>query len=164
MKRPMIFSLLVVICASVGVSPSHAQSDALAGAWHTKTGDIEQTAVFVDGLVSHSTFDVKNKKFIATRGGTYTHNNGQLAITAARATDKAAAKLPLATWPCTTTTSTANVGNTLSTERSGTNAEWRRRASNDKPRAGVAYMTGRGADAKIASDHAPGDRRTYKIL
>lgn len=164
MKRPLISSILAVICTSVMASPSHAQSDALAGAWHTKTGDIEQTAVFVDGLVSHSTFDVKNKKFIATRGGTYTHNNGQLAITWEWDTEKAAAKTPLDTWLGTTTTFKANVGNTLSTDLSGTNAEWRRLDSNDNPLAGVWYMTGRGADAKIASDHAPGDRRTYKIL
>lgn len=164
MKRPFILFILTAVCAGSISLAAHAQSDAIAGAWHTQTGDVEQTAVFIDGLVSHSTYDIKNKKFIATRGGTYTFADGKLAITWEWDTEKAAAETPIGTWLGQTSTFGATVGNTLATNLSGTRSEWRRLDNNNNPLAGVWYMTGRGADAKIASDHAPGDRRTYKIL
>src|SRR5690606_6457988 len=109
MKRHAILSLLIVSAANMAV---HArQSDELAGAWHTQQGDIEQTVVFVDGYLSHSVFDVKNKKFISTRGGTYTAENGKLTVIWQYDTEKAADDQPNETWVGTSSTfdiSTAN--------------------------------------------------------
>ncbi len=164
MKRHIfLFFLSVVLTGSISLS-AYAQVDPIAGAWHSQTGDIEQTAVFIDGLVSHSTYDVANKRFISTRGGTYSFANGQLAITWEWDTEKAAAEAPIDTWLGQTSTFKATVGNTLSTDLSGTLTDWTRLDNNNNPLAGVWYMTGRGADAKIDPNHAPGDRRTYKIL
>lgn len=164
MKQNFFSFLLTAIFVGTVSLSAQAQTNAIAGAWHTQSGDVEQTVVFIDGLVSHSTFDQTNKQFIATRGGTYSFSNGQLAITWEWDTEKAAAETPINTWLGQTETFDTNVSNALRTNLSGTTTEWTRIDNNDNPLAGVWYMTGRGADAKIDPNHSPGDRRTYKIL
>src|SRR5690606_30081311 len=111
--KHIILSLLAT-CATSMVVNAH-QADALSGAWQTQQGDIIQTAVFVDGYVSHSTFDVKNKKFISTRGGTYTTDGKTLTVTWQYDTDKATSNAPADTWVGKSTTFDVTPGSTLST-------------------------------------------------
>src|SRR3546814_18746858 len=90
--------ITLIVAGATGLM-SHAQpSDALSGAWRTQQGDIQQTAVFVDGYLSHSVFDVTNKKFISTRGGTYKADNGKLTVTWHYDTEQAANEQYDATW------------------------------------------------------------------
>jgi len=139
------------------------QADALSGAWHTQQGEIEQTAVFVDGYVSHSTFDIKNKKFIATRGGTYTTEGDKLIITWQYDTENVANKTPIATWLGQPSTFEYKVSGTLTTNLSGTRAAWRRIDSNEGPMAGVWRITGRKQGEDMGQMPLR-DRRTLKIL
>lgn len=165
MKRNILILFLSTIFLSTTSLSAPAQTGAIAGAWHTSNGNVEQSLVFVDGLVSHSTYDITNKQFMATRGGTYSFNNDKLTITWEWDTEKAAAETPIDTWLGQTATFNATLsGSVLSTDLSGTQVEWSRIDNNDSPLAGVWYMTGRGAEAQIDPNHAPGDRRTYKIL
>ncbi|WP_353130515.1 hypothetical protein [Parapedobacter pyrenivorans] len=156
-----VLSLLLICLA--GLSTQAYQSDVLAGAWHTQQGDIEQTAVFVDGYLSHSTYDVKNKKFIATRGGTYTAENGKLVVTWQYDTEKAASNTPIETWVGQSSTFDYKTGETLATNLSGTDTKWHRIDANEGPMAGVWRITGRKQDDGI-SNMPLRDRRTLKIL
>ena len=156
-----ILSLLVICAASLSAPAS--QADALAGAWHTQQGDIEQTAVFVDGYLSHSTYDVKNKKFIATRGGTYSASNGKLIVTWQYDTEKAASNTPNETWVGQSTTFEYQVGEMLATDLSGSKITWQRTDANEGPMAGVWRITGRKQGDDI-SKMPLRDRRTLKIL
>lgn len=156
------FFSLLIICTMLPVQAQ--QSDALAGAWHTREGDVEQTAVFVDGYLSHTTYDLKNKKFIATRGGTYTTDDNNLTVTWQYDTQKAAAEAPVDTWlgqSATFTVETADNG--LTTDLSGMHATWKRVDANEGPIAGVWRITGRKQDDKMGQMPLR-DRRTLKIL
>lgn len=156
-----ILSLLAICVA--GLTTQAYQPNALAGAWHTQQGDIEQTAVFVDGYLSHSTYDVKNKKFIATRGGMYTAENGKITVTWQFDSEKAANRTPIDTWVGKTSTFDYQAGEKLTTNLSGTDTEWQRIDANDGPMAGVWRITGRKQGDDI-SKMPLRDRRTLKIL
>ncbi|MEC3879875.1 hypothetical protein [Parapedobacter sp. 10938] len=157
-----ILITLLVACATFLVGTAQ-QSEALPGAWHTQQGSIQQTAVFVDGYLSHSVFDVKNKKFISTRGGTYTTENGKLAVTWQYDTEKAADEPSNDTWVGTTSTFDISVGRKLITNLPGSSTSWQRVDSNDGAMAGVWRISGRKQGDNI-SKMALGDRRTLKIL
>ncbi|MGK6352909.1 hypothetical protein [Parapedobacter sp. DT-150] len=161
MKKYTILLALASYATSVSVQ-AH-QADALSGAWHTQQGDVEQTVVLVDGYLSHSTFDVKNKKFIATRGGTYSAVDGKLTVTWQYDTEKAANETPLDTWLGQSSTFAYEVGNTLTTDLSGSTAAWQRVDSNEGPMAGVWRITGRKQDDNMG-EMPLRDRRTLKIL
>src|SRR5690606_22473065 len=97
----------------------------------------KQVLVFVDGYVSHTTFDVQNKRFYATRGGTYTANGNALTVTWQYDTEKAAADVPADEWVGQPSTFTAKAGNTLTINLSGSDVEFRRLDRNNAPLAGV---------------------------
>jgi len=158
-----IFMFVVLSAAVLGQHTVWAQTDQLAGAWHNKRGDIEQVVVFVDGYFSHSTFDVANKVFLATRGGTYTTRGGKLAVTWQYDTEKAAANVPAESWVGKPDTYDINVGNTLHVSFSGGDVEFRRLDSNESPLAGVWRITGRKQDEGMSTMPLR-DRRTLKIL
>lgn len=164
MKRFIAFFLIISFNSSIYAASSIAQTDALPGAWHTTHHDIEQVVVFTDGYLSHSTYDLKNKKFISTRGGTYVVSGDKLIITWEYDTQKAANETPLDEWLGQASSFDYNTtGSTLSTNLSGTTAAWHRLDSNEGPMAGVWYMSGRKQGDNISSRTLQ-DRRTYKIL
>ncbi|HWK56134.1 MAG TPA: hypothetical protein VNQ80_02275 [Parapedobacter sp.] len=160
--KHIIISLL--IAGSTGLISKAQQSDALAGAWRFQQGDIQQTAVFVDGYLSHSVFDLKNKKFISTRGGTYTAENGKLTVTWQYDTEKAADDRSNDTWVGTNSSFDINVANgALTANLSGSNASWKRIDANEGAMAGVWRITGRKQGDDIGQITLQ-DRRTLKIL
>ncbi len=160
--RKSAFLSLLTACVACLISKAQ-QPDALAGAWHSQQGDIQQTAVFIDGYLSHSVFDVKNKKFISSRGGTYTARNGKLTVTWQYDTERAADNQPNDTWVGTSSTFTIGTGTELTTDLSGSNASWQRIDANEGPMAGVWRITGRKQGDEI-SQMPLRDRRTLKIL
>ena len=160
----MKHSLLTLLIVSVTCLIGQAQpADALAGAWRTQQGDIQQTAVFVDGYLSHSVFDVTNKTFVSTRGGTYTAQNGKLTVTWQYDTEKAADDQPNDTWVGTSSMFDISVGNQLTTDLSGSSVSWQRVDANEGPMAGVWRITGRKQGDDIGQMPLR-DRRTLKIL
>lgn len=157
------FAATIVLACFLSLNSQAQQNDVLAGAWRTQQGDIEQTAIFVDGYLSHSTFDIKNKKFIATRGGTYNLSNSKLTVTWQYDTEKAASNTPIETWVGQSTAFDVAVGQTLTTNLSGTSAPWQRIDSNEGPMAGVWRIVGR-KEGENMNPIPLRDRRTLKIL
>ncbi len=162
MKKPALLSLLA-ICILMSLSTQARQIDPLNGAWHTQQGDVQQTAVFVDGYLSHSIFDIKNKKFISTRGGTYTTDGQTITVTWQYDTEKAANDTPNDEWVGTSATFTGHVDGELHSNLSGEQASWLRTDDNNAPLAGVWRITGRQQQDGVGQMPLR-DRRTLKIL
>lgn len=141
----------------------HGQTDPLAGAWHNQEGDREQVVVFVDGYFSHSIFDVQNKTFISTRGGTYTADGNTATVTWQYDTEKAAGNTPAEEWVGQAGKFSYTAGNALTINLSDGNKEFRRLDNNDGPLAGVWRITGR-QQADEMGNMPLRDRRTLKIL
>lgn len=161
MKKHTFLSLLA-LCA-VGITTQANQTNPLNGAWHTKKNDIEQVVVFVDGYLSHSTFDSKNKKFIATRGGTYTTDGKTFTVTWQYDTEKAANNTPIEQWVGQSSTFESHITDVLHSNLSGEHASWHRIDQNDAPLAGVWRITGRQQGDDMGQMPLR-DRRTLKIL
>lgn len=140
-----------------------AQTDPLAGAWHNQEGDREQVVVFVDGYFSHSTFDVKNKTFISTRGGTYGTDGNTVTVTWQYDTEKAAGGTPAEEWVGQSSRFGYTAGNALTINLSDGDKEFRRLDNNNGSLAGVWRITGR-QQADDMGTMPLRDRRTLKIL
>ncbi len=153
----------MVLACLVSLYGRSQTNKALEGAWRTQQGDIEQTAVFVDGYLSHSTFDRKNKKFMATRGGSYTLAGNKLTVVWQYDTDKAANNEPNETWVGQSATFDIATGQSLKTNLSGTPATWQRIDGNEGPMAGVWRINGR-KEGDGVNPLPLRDRRTLKIL
>lgn len=159
--RITLFFVMLVTGMSIG--RSQPSENILAGAWHHQAGDKQQTAVFVDGFLSHSIFDVKNKQFISTRGGTYTTNGDQLTVTWQYDTEKATSGVDAEGWIGQSTAFNYTADNMLTTNLSGTQATWKRIDSNEGAMAGVWRITGRKQGGDMGQMPLR-DRRTLKIM
>src|SRR5690606_18419038 len=115
------------------------------------------------GYFSHSTFDVKNKNFISTRGGTYSTDGNNLTVTWQYDTEKAANGSPAEQWVGQASTFNYTAGNTLTIDLSNGNAEFQRLDNNEGPLAGVWRITGR-QQADEMGNMPLRDRRTLKIM
>ena len=77
--------LLLVVLATLFLNSSFQDSDKLnsdflAGAWQLKNGTEEQTLLFVDGYFTQTVYDKTGRKFIHTRGGSYTVDKNKLTV------------------------------------------------------------------------------------
>ncbi|WP_257656408.1 hypothetical protein [Parapedobacter lycopersici] len=153
----------VTLVTGIFVGRAQPSENILAGAWHHQEGDKKQTAVFVDGYLSHCTFDVKNKQFISTRGGTYTTDGDQLTVTWQYDTEKAASGVDAGAWVNQSTTFNYAADNTLTTNLSGAQATWQRIDSDEGAMAGVWRITGRKQGEDMGQMPLR-DRRTLKIM
>lgn len=162
-QMKQLITFFALVAGALVPYSTQAQMDPLAGAWHSRQGDREQVVVFVDGYFSHSTFDVKNKQFFATRGGTYTANDGTLTVTWQYDTEKAAANVPADEWVGQPGTFRFKAANTLTINLSGSDVDFQRLDRNDAPLAGVWRITGRQQDNGM-NEMPLRDRRTLKIL
>jgi hypothetical protein len=73
-----LLSAGIAIVLSIFISSFSRQQSSVAGAWSWQADGIDQVLIFKDGYFSFSRFDVANKKFIRTFGGTYSEGGGQL--------------------------------------------------------------------------------------
>lgn len=150
--RSIIFTFLFIFSAT----SINAQTSTIEGAWHVKEGDTEHTAVFADGYLSYSIFDVKNKKFINTSGGPYSLQGDKLKVNIEfNAQDKSIVGGGRVY--------TASLENSLKTNISGKELSWTKIDDNGTPLSGVWRITGRQVDDKI-NEMPLRDRRTLKIL
>ncbi|WP_395801884.1 hypothetical protein [Daejeonella sp.] len=76
LKKTKLIVLGLVICLTSFTTKN--SQDHINGAWHTQEDYIDQTLLLSDGYFMHTTFDKINKKFIQSRGGTYTFSGDRL--------------------------------------------------------------------------------------
>lgn len=75
-RFPGVFPVLVVL----GFFFRPDLQSSIKGAWTANEGTITHTLVFQDGYFSYSKFDIPNKKFYKTFGGTFTESGWQLHV------------------------------------------------------------------------------------
>lgn len=170
MKR---FIMILLICSGAGYAANTAlagefagesRQAAIEGAWSYTDGDVEHTAVFVDGYFSHTTFDVKNKQFLGTRGGPYQLNGGSLTVVWQYDTDKAASEVNPEEWVGKTGAFSIHSNDgVMHADISGKQATWKQTDRNGAPLSGVWRMTGRKQGDNISTTPLR-ERRTLKIL
>lgn len=152
--------LVVFLLTFTATKGTIAQSNrtGLTGAWQIKEADKEQVLVFQDGFFFHTVYNKGEKRFLYSRGGTYTHNADAL--------------------NCTISFNSAHkeeVGKQFSTKYAinGANADfsingekqnWQRLDDSSAPLAGVWRITSRMQDGKLTPIHQTGTRQTYKLL
>jgi hypothetical protein len=78
--KKLILPFLVLILAFSTAFNFHQQQSDLSGAWHRKTGTVEEVLIFQDGYFSHTQYDQKARKFIQTTGGTYNTHGAHLHV------------------------------------------------------------------------------------
>lgn len=135
------------------------EKNEIEGAWQLKQGTTEQVLIFVDDYFTHTVFDKQNKKFIETRGGAYTYDNGQLTIYFEFDT-KDKERVGIAK-----DYKLAVSDNLLSSSATEFTGDFKRIDKADSGLAGLWRITGRkGDNGNIESIHQRGTRKTVKIL
>ncbi len=72
------FWLSASFCILLLAQKTITHQSALTGAWTATQGNISYTLVFQDGYFSFASFNIPEKTFIQTYGGTFTQSGGQL--------------------------------------------------------------------------------------
>src|SRR5688572_2441125 len=73
-------ALGLIVLSNSGFKKNNIMADPLRGAWMLQGGSEEQLLIFVDGYNSHTVYSKTGKKFVGTRGGTYTTNDAKLTV------------------------------------------------------------------------------------
>lgn len=152
--------LVVFLLTFTAITSVFAQSEkvSLTGAWQIKEADKEQLLIFQDGFFFHTTYNKGDKRFINSRGGTYTHNAGALNCTVSfNSGDKEEVGKQFST-------KYIIKGNKVKLLINGETRDWQRLDDSSAPLAGVWRITSRMQDGKLTPIHQTGSRQTYKVL
>lgn len=148
-----IFCTLIFCCSLPLV---YGQTNTLAGAWQLKKDNIHHTLVLVDKYLSYCMYDLNNKKFINTWGGTYKQQGEQLTVTIEYNAEKPEDVQKSRTFK-------VGITKDLRIDATGKFEAWERIDDNNAPLAGVWRITKRKVEDKM-NEMPLRDRRTLKIL
>lgn len=158
MKRLHVLVLAIVALASVLAFQKVPAADPVTGAWHRNTGGVEQVLLFMDGYFTHTAYDKAAKRFMHTRGGTYTLKDGRLSVSYEFDTQNPAAIGQAVSY-------TATVQNAqLETNLNGAAVCWKRLDEGQAPLAGLWTISARKQGGELQAIHQTGTRKTVKIL
>jgi hypothetical protein len=155
LKKTKLIVIGLVICLTSFTTKN--SQDPINGAWHTQEDYIGQTLLLSDGYFMHTTFDKINKKFIQSRGGTYTFSGNKLIVNMEFHTNDQ-----------------NQIGQSISydfkinrdklnSDFSGKKGDWKLLDNGKAELSGTWRMSGRMQDGKIA-DYPRRARKTLKIL
>lgn len=156
-KNTQLFILGLVIFLCSFTTKSLLNQLKVEGAWHNQQGSIEQTLLLSDGYFMHSVFDQTNKKFIQSRGGTYSVSGQNVFV-----------KIEF------NTSDQSQIGHTirysfvsnkdkLSSDFSGKKVDWKLLDNGGAELSGTWRMTGRMQESKMV-DYPRRARKTLKLL
>ncbi|RYY28587.1 MAG: membrane or secreted protein [Chitinophagaceae bacterium] len=129
----------------------------LKGAWQSTDQSGEQVLIFVDNYVTHTSYSLNGKKFLATRGGTCDAAGDKLNIGFEFSTpnkDEVGTKASY---------SYSIKNNVLTTGMGGKTTTWKRLDDGSGALAGNWQITGRVQNGTM-NEMRPGARKTIKIL
>lgn len=156
-SKCLLVVLLLTFTAITGVFAQSAKVS-LTGAWQIKEADKEQLLIFQDEFFFHTTYNKGDKRFINSRGGTYTHTANALKSTVSfNSGDNEEVGKQFST------KYTIN-GNKVKLLINGETQDWQRLDDSSAPLAGVWRITSRMQDGKLTPIHQTGSRQTYKVL
>lgn len=130
----------------------------LKGAWMYENADQETLLMFVDGYMTQTVYSKSGKKFIDTRGGSYTLNGNSIAI-----------KYEFYTRDKEQVGQSSNYdfsvnGDALMVNLNDRRLPFKRVDDGSAPLTGVWHITSRMRDGKLVPILRSGTRRTIKIL
>lgn len=161
MKRSIFLTILVVSLACLGFSLDNSQpltADNVTGAWQLSNDNEEQVLLFMDGYFTHTSYDKAGKKFIQTRGGTYSVAENQLSVQYEFDTrDKEKVGQ-------TATYQTSLQGKQLTATLNGKPQTWTKLDDGSANLAGLWKITARKQGDGLQPIHQTGTRKTVKIL
>jgi hypothetical protein len=158
MKKILVLLLVATVFVGVLAFRTSGPADPLAGAWQLKGAGAEHVLLFMDGYYTHTTYDKAAKRFLQTRGGTYTWQNNRLTVHYEFDTGDSAQVGRDVSY-------TAQVkGGRLATDATGTEEGWSRLDEGAAPLAGLWTITARQQEGKLQAIHQRGTRKTVKIL
>ncbi|MGN7204866.1 hypothetical protein ACTHQF_11395 [Pedobacter sp. SAFR-022] len=158
MKGKCILVVFLLALTVMNSAIAQTNSAAITGAWQIKEAGKEEVLIFQDGFFFHTAYNKDEKRFIYSRGGTYTHKADVLeckisfnSLNNDEVGKQFSAKYAIA-------------NNTLSLPINGEKQIWQRLDDSSAPLAGVWRITSRMQDGKLMPIHQTGSRQTYKIL
>src|SRR5690606_6674866 len=160
MKKIMIKTIVLALSAGLIMwsFKKPAQNYSLKGAWSMQKDGTEEVLLFQDGYVTHTVYNLSDKKFLYSRGGVYEYNGSRLSVKMefnSKDKDEVGKTLSYSAKPGKSQ---------LETDISGSGQKWRKIDDSSAPLAGVWRITGRMQDGKITAIHQTGPRKTLKIL
>ncbi|HUC80837.1 MAG TPA: hypothetical protein VMR70_07965 [Flavisolibacter sp.] len=161
MKQIFLLLLLVTSLAFFGFSFRGSKStsaDTLTGAWQLSNNNEEQVLIFVDGYFTHMTYDKAGKKFMQTRGGTYSLTNNQLSVQYEFDTKDKEQVGQTASYQ------TSLQGKQLTANLNGSAQSFTKLDDGSANLAGLWKITARKQGDALQQIHQTGTRKTVKIL
>jgi hypothetical protein len=157
LKKSSLLFLAIIICLTSFTTKNAQNQYPINGAWHSQNGNMEQTILLSDGYFMHSTFDRVDKKFMESRGGTYTFSGNKLIATIEFHTSDQNQIGQSISYDFTIK------GDKLSSDFSGNKNDWKLLDQGKGELSGTWRMSGRMQDGKIA-DYPRRARKTLKLL
>jgi hypothetical protein len=157
---------LLLFCVTIGLifvsyrnlKKNEVMNDQLKGSWMFLSDSEKQVLLFIDGYTANSIYSKSEKKFIETRGGTYSINANNLNITYEFDTrDKEQTGQSL-------TYDFSIKNNELTITAAGKTSVYKKTDDGSAPLAGLWSITSRMQDGKVVPIHRTGTRKTIKIL
>lgn len=161
MKTTFLFTCILLLAASVlmpSLTSAQGAPPNIIGAWRNTMGDNERTMICSEKYYVIAIYNVQDKRFVGTYGGSYRLDNNGYVVT------MEFHSLNPETVGNEYSGSLTMKNGALSISEDGGASEWKR-VDDGKPGklAGAWVITGRVRDGKI-SKMTPGARRTMKIL
>ena len=158
MKKIVLFLFAVAIFCLMAFIKRYTDQKEIAGAWQLKTAGEEQVVLLMDGYFTHTSFDKQNKKFLQTRGGTYSTAGDKLTIHYefdTRSADQIGGEA---------TYSILQKGKTLVSDINGRSETWQQVDEGNSGLSGLWHITARQQQGELQPIHQTGTRKTIKIL
>lgn len=151
-------AIVLIFVSNSGFKKNNMMADQLKGAWMHQSSNEEQLLLFVDGYNTHTVYSKAGKKFIESRGGTYTINGNKLNIAYEFDTrDKEQTGQSLGY-------DFSVKNDELTIDANGKKLVYKRIDDGSAPLTGVWHITGRMQEGKVVPIHRTGTRKTLKIL
>lgn len=133
-------------------------TDELTGSWMHQSNNEEHLMQFIDGYHTHSVYSQAEKKFIETRGGTYTTNDNKLTVAIEFDTGNKEQTGQFLVYNFLV------AGDELTIAINGKKLIYKKLDDGSAPLSGVWHITGQLREGKVVPIHRTGTRKTLKIL
>ena len=137
---------------------NNIMADQLKGAWMAQSGEQGHLLMFIDGYATHTTYSKTGKKFVSTRGGTYTVNGNRVDI---------AYEFHTRDKEHVGQSRSYNIlvkDDVLTIRADDREVVYKRVDDGSAPLTGLWQITGRMQEGKLVPIHRSGTRKTIKIL
>lgn len=154
----LCIAIVLIFLTNTGFKKNNVMADQLTGAWMFQGDNEEHLLVFVDGYYTQTIYSKAGKKFIESRGGSYTINGSQVKI--AYEFDTRNKEQTGQLLSCDFSLK----DDLLTIDANNKKGAYKRIDNGSAPLTGLWQITGRMHEGKIVPIHHTGTRKTIKIL